>query len=455
MLTTALPQSPEVAQLRNGLWTAQIDNLTSGWYARPEDERTPRYDRPLTEQSRYWAQILGTTGDEMTVHMVREHHDAPTKYGNDATWRDVRLVSAKPFVVVKVCEPGQYNRRTRYGFAAARQVHGGHLGRKPYLTLQPTVVSSNMRDPDGRLNRTINWVRLKELTEITRLDAADILRDYAPFSPSTYYEPNVPVAQGPLNNWSSRVNLNILRLYTDTELPQGYCGGEGFWGGDNADTLEARVSGMGWNPNELWVPQTFANLVIRLSSFGYRPGQPLPDASCQIAVPMPVQPQLPLPVLPVEELKELHSLRMELVEELPQGHFRQAALSALGFLRGIAWSKVPESDDGGSFRYYTNFEQAQRVVKDGRVIIGACYWTRGGAAKSPHHYAGFLAVFPKNISITDARRDPRAILRVWFWPDSLVRETPDGSKGGLCPPEVPTDCARLVERFLLNLGYDF
>lgn len=74
MITTALPKSPEVTQLRNGLWTATVDHVTSTWHAHPEDKRTPRQHRPLTEQSRRWALVLGTTDVEIEVYVVRERH---------------------------------------------------------------------------------------------------------------------------------------------------------------------------------------------------------------------------------------------------------------------------------------------------------------------------------------------------------------------------------------------
>jgi hypothetical protein len=450
MITTALPQSPEVSQLPSGVWTATVDGLSSKWHAHPEDKRTPRPHRPLTKQSRRWAQVLGATPDEVQVYVVRERHTTPGKYGYESIERDVRLVSFKPFVVVRVTEPDEYYDYARYGFVAARQVHGGQLGRKPYLTRLPEVAASSMRDPAiGDHNRTLNWVQLSELAEITGITAADIIRDYAPFSPSTAYESNVPLASGNYKLWTQP---DIRRVYTDAELPQGYCGHETAWGGNNAITLDEIADTM-WTKG-LWVPQSFANRVIRLVSFGYRPGCPLPEALCQIGAPMPAQPQFLLPVLPVEELKELHVLRMELADELPESVFRQAALRALGPALDTTWRKVPElTDPLNGFAYNTDFEQIEQDTDDGQIVIGTCSWTRAGAPKSDNYYAGFLAVFPKGITVTDARRDPRAILRIWLWPGELVREMPIGSKGGLCPPEVPAGCSPMVEHFLLDLGY--
>jgi len=105
--------------------------------------------------------------------------------------------------------------------------------------------------------------------------------------------------------------------------------------------------------------------------------------------------------------------------------------------------------------YYVTTSNAFKQLTgfDGRLVIARCYWTRAGAGKSPHHYAGMLAVFPK--AVDDPRRDPSAILRLWFLPDSVHRMTPEGSKGGLCPLEVPNRIAPAVEQFLLDLGYDY
>lgn len=57
-------------------------------------------------------------------------------------------------------------------------------------------------------------------------------------------------------------------------------------------------------------------------------------------------------------------------------------------------------------------------------------------------------------AVDDPRRDPSAILRLWFTPDDVQRLKPEGSPGGFCPPDVPSDLAPAVERFLLDLGYD-
>lgn len=446
-MITTLPQPP--SRPREGSWVLEIPDLASGWYPHPEDRRTPKLLRPLTERSCRWAQVLGVTADELVVHVVRERYDPPSKYGCASNVRTVRLVADRPFVAVLVTEPNQYDSEYRYRFAASTQVHGGQAGRKPSLTRWPNVVPSYMRDPGIGLNRWVNWVRLSELAEISGLDAMDIIRNYAAFSPSAVYEPCVPLARSAFGRGVfNPASPDIVRVYT-TELPPDFCAAETAWGGDNAVLFDAHTG----DSQECWVPQSFANCVIRLAGFGYRPGQPLPEDSCEVAAPMPEQPQFQLPALPVEELRELHELRMQHEQELPRTAFRAAAQSALDLPPEAEWREAPESTDPlDGFAYYTNFTEVQST-DDGRVVIGMCDWTRGGHGPG-ENYAGFLAVFPKGVDITDARRDPRAILRIWFWPGELVRQLPSGSKGGLCPPEVPGDCARLVERFLLNLGYD-
>lgn len=141
---------------------------------------------------------------------------------------------------------------------------------------------------------------------------------------------------------------------------------------------------------------------------------------------------------------------MERSTEVPKADFVRKAESAIGHNQ---WTEAPVLDDplGGIGQYHNSFKQLTSF--GGRLVVAKGFWTRAGASQSPNYYCGMLAVFPDG-AVDDPRRDESAILRLWFWPDEVQRISPDGSRGGLCPPEVPGDIALVVERFLLDLGYD-
>jgi len=302
MILTTLPESPEIAQLPNGLWTAKV-HLLSRWYAKPEDAHKPHAPRLLTEPSRRWAQVLGVTFDELQVYLLNGEQIAVR--GDSLGYNEyiVRLVSRRSFVVVRVVEPDEFLGETAYDFIAARLVDGAGLGRKPYLTRRPAMTASYMRDPSIGRNRALNWVQLSELHEITGIEPADIIRHYAPFSLSTVHEPNVPLARGERRKISCQSDLDIIRVYTHAELPGSFRGEEAAWG-DHATTIASYIDEIQSKADELWVTQSFANRVIRLASFGYRPGQRIPDNSCRIEAALPKLPQGVLPATSAEQLKE-------------------------------------------------------------------------------------------------------------------------------------------------------
>jgi|GEM_PF-4746037 len=439
MRTVHVDALPEITTLPEGWWTLKVSPTTT-LNPHPADHRYPRNERPLVHETGWTFQLLGLSldSDDSVVCYTRDRGQH-TVQGHYASYGvDYLMVATQPFVAVTRRREDNRPARCR----AARQIHRGELGQYPVLRTLPPVWGSNIADPREPA-RTLNWVSLLDLSRITGFEPAAILRGFGIFSPSTYNDKaNVPTLYHPALSKAK----DIYRVYTEPKDEPGFCLGESEWGGDNAiplgDLTEAQLI-------EQFVPLSFAHTVMRLSQFGYHPDVVLPKLVGMLQAPAP---QMPSHQLPIKAEEDLTTLWLQLQSELPQGHFKRAAESALGLARDTTWSKAPASDDEGAMRYHVDFEQIEKQVEDGQVVVGTCFWTRGGHEPG-EYYAGYLAVFPRGIEVTDARSDPRAILRLWFNPGEVMRQTPEGSRGGLCPSDVPAGCTTLVERLLLNLGY--
>lgn len=443
----------------DGKWAAET-RVESFMQPHPEDQRTPTYDRPLVMPVRWWSQVVGVKANEVSAALlserqtISERQTTPKDYGYASHEQNWRLVSDKPFVVVHARDGDKY---LRHQMSSARQMHKGELGRRPPLVRKPQVLPSEIPDPDNGhwtkdyenyVQPDLNWVELNELAEIIGLKAEEIIAGFASFSPSTFYEPNVPI----LASFHGDLRRSgIIRAYVG-KPPKTFCEGERYWGGESvfdSSQLPSFMSRVSRENGKVLVPQSFAYAVIRLVQFGYRTDNETLENSFRLEAPMPTPPEPKMPVLSVGELRELHPLKSELPEEHTEWMFRLLAENAL---RTRSWqdSKVM-GDTSEGFSYYTNFRRLDLDTEDGCITIAACHWTRAGAGKTPNYYAGLLAVFPKRVD--DPRRDESAILRIWFLPDRLQRLLPTGSKGGLCPSEVPAGLAERVKRFVGGLGY--
>lgn len=440
--------APGIVRVPDGKWVSEV-RVESFMKPHPEDRRTPFDERPLVVPARWWAQMLGVDASEVSSTLLSERWTKPKDYGYVSTEQNWRLVSDKPFVVVHFRDDSEHLRRQ---MTSSRQMHKGELGRRPELVRKPNILPSQIPDPDNEhwqgenyIQPNLNWVALSELAEIVGFNAEEIIAAFAAFSPSTFYEPNVPLL---MSFHGNPRRGDITRVYIG-QPPQCFCGGESYWGGNNViqlGSLDSRLARVG---GRAWVPQAFAYRVIRLVQFGYRPEDETPAQSFRIEAPMPAPPPSKLPVLPAEQLRELHPLEMELPKEHSEQMFQFLAEKALG---GGVWQEAESMDDTSQgFSYCTNFRRLDLDLECGSITIAICHWTRAGADKTDNYYAGLLAVFPKRV--VDPRRDPSAILRLWFFPDSLQRLVPAASKGGVCPKEVPADLAERVKRFVGGLGY--
>lgn len=439
----------------DGKWVAEV-SVDSFLKPHPEDRRIPRTNLPLTEPVKWWSQVLGVKAGEVQKILQDERRTTPQDYGYVSVEQDWLLVSDKYFVAVNFRDHDEWyggDAKSHRGLVLSRQIHKGELGQNPPLSRKPQVFPSQILDPDKGhwdlsnpyepkfIRPNLNWVQLSELTQIVGLTPEEIIAGFAGFSASTYYEPNVPLLLG-------GVLGEIVRIYTGS-VPQSFCSGEYQWGGGNTATISSLPATLNNWGNGVFVTQSFAYAVIRLVQFGYKPENEMPENSFRLEAPMPQAPEGTLPVLSVEKLRELHELRAQLPSELSKETFRAYAEAALGT---SYWHKAPYMDDKSQgFSYNTQFERLHLDDENGCITICTCYWTRAGADKTRNYYSGMLAVFPEKVF--NPRTDETAILRIWFWPGELVRQTPTGSKGGLCPPEVPENLASRVKDFLRGLGY--
>jgi hypothetical protein len=465
MLTATL-QTPEIEEM-DGLWV--LDTKVSSMLEPDRvDERYPHNHRPLVQLSRRWIRVLGVREDEVTAYVIGDtNRVACGHYACHAL--EIRLVSKRPFVVVGYHQTETDECDPKMTVRSAQQVARGRLGRMPHLMPQPKIWQSDIPDPISE--RTLNWVSLADLAEIARLAPDEVIAQFAGFSPSTVNEPNValmflwdPTAGlGPASSYAE-----MIRIYPGFDPdPTDVCLGEQRWGDKRGyllgDKWQSHLNrdNLTWGaalklfPELFYVTQTFAHRVIRLFQFGWR-FDAISERYCWMEASAPEAPDAPLPVLPKDQLQEL---RMVLSEELPERDFRLAAQATFGLSATGAenetelWVDMPQMGDraispGTSFVHNDGFQSI--FALGGRVVISCGFWTRAGAAKSPHYYCGQIAVFAG--PALNPRTD-QAILRLWFWPGSLVRVTPTGSVGGLVPDDLPQDAARLVERFLLRLGY--
>jgi len=412
----------------------------------PGDNRRPQCERPMVVPSYRMVRVYGVAEHELMVVRMAQRHTVPREYGYISDENTYTLVSPRPFVAVGYTDDSQAVWGNEFAplhrqLFVPRQIHKGQFGQRPPF-LRPKVIASDLLDPmaPGDNPRTLNWVSLDELCERAGMKPSDLLREFAGFSLSNWYEPNV-VLSGP---------DKVLRVYTNA-LPHGFCGGEALWG-DEAVLLDTSLKLLlDEHPERYRVTQTFAFAVLRLLTFGYPLGCDQPEGGVPLRIPTPKVTKEPkLSLLTAEQLSDRQRLVAELSAEVPQIIFSRKAEGIIGHDNWVS-NPVMNDELGGVGQYYNAFKQLTGF--DGRLVIARCYWTRAGAGKSPHHYAGMLAVFPK--AVDDPRRDPSAILRLWFLPDSVHRMTPEGSKGGLCPLEVPNRIAPAVEQFLLDLGYDY
>lgn len=469
----------QIQDVQDGKWVTTID-VRRFMEPHPEDRRTPRPDRPLVVPVRWWAQVLGVSEQEVTRTLVRERGTLPSQYGyvsREETWQ---IVADKPFVIVTGRERDECAgdlAQLRHSLVCAKQMHKGEFGRKPELANKPRVFRSRVSDPDeaevvSRVEEelevqrsSINWVNLQELANLVQMSSEDVLRTFAGFSDSTYYEPNVPILCGAF------ATKNITRVYTHI-LPLSFCWGEAQLGGSQAIHLDGFSELVEQHGTHLWVPQSFAHAVLRLVQFGYRGAETIAEPTFMLDAAEPEVPTMPLPILSVEQLRELHELRLLLPSEVTREHFVAAAEETLvprfhyaeRWMDGNLWqrSKVMGDRDGGCGKYYTDFDRLDLTLGNHQITIARCDWTRAGAYKSPNYYAGLLTVRPSVNPLRkqfpnmedDPRRDESALLRLWFWPGELVRSLPTGSKGGVCPSTLPDEVVEHVKKFLGLLGYN-
>lgn len=469
--------------ISDGKWALYLE-LRSSLLPHPEDRRIPLDKRPCVSERIEGAYLMGVTREEVEIIEAfppKNEEREPSDFGAVRT-EYVWVVSDKPFVAL--LNMNKLTTGLTPFLRVAQQVHFGKLGRKPQLTEKVEVAQSNIKDPEDfgsyfdeekgewrdREVRKLNWVRLIDVAETTGLSCEEILRGFSKFSASTYYEPNVPViaAEKAVDLMGKEYwDFNRYRFYTET-LPESFCGGELGWGGYVIDPTGHVIGGFDSDPLSkpatLWITQSLGLIVGRLAMFGYRPDNETPTPGFKLEAKMPDASAAEFPVLPVEKLKELHELRQELPNELSNKAFRRAAQIALGsseYFDGGGWTSDPDLDDkSNGFSYYVNFEKI--TAFKGRLTVGVCYWTRAGADKTDNYWAGFISVMPepetngdekKPKAKPDPRRDKNALLRIWFWPDNLVRVLPAGSAGGLCPPEINPEIADLVKSFLDGLCY--
>jgi len=431
---------PEVGELPEGTWAAFVDVRTTR-YPLDADDRIPHTERPLIIVTSLVADVLPMNGGDLdgaVCYIVRTPDVVPGHYSSN--WQKCLIVAANAFMVVATREGTRRSLRQ----ITARQIRHGELGRKPTLRVQPTLDIESWIAFRDRPRQAVQWVTVANVATITGLTPMQILTGFAAFSPSTVYEASIPMLTP--ESLDRRGGLNLKRVYIGT-IPDDFCLAEQEWGGSNVASLRD------FDPEHLGefrIPRSFASTVIRLVQAGYQPEGTMPESALHLEAPCP---DMPPHQFPVRSLEELTPWRQTRDSDVTKEVFRQAALSALALPRDTEWASAPQSDDGGSFRYNTDFEQVERDTGSGQVVIGSCFWSRGGAGTGEFH-AGYLAVFPLGVAVEDARRDHRAILRVWFWPGELVRETPEGSADEFCPPEVPSDCSVILQRCLLDLGYD-
>lgn len=434
------------------MWVAET-MVASYLKAHPEDRRIPKIERPLVRPVQHWAQVLGVNRGDVQMLLVRKHQTTPRDYGYVSIEERWQLVSDRPFLVVGFRDHdewrGEHANLHRW-MTSARQIHKGELGQMPKLAQKPRVFPSSIQDPNSGKpwaeRPNLNWVRLSELAAIVGLTMREIISGFAGFSPSTWYEPNVPLLCGTTQE-------EVVRIYLG-QVPKSFCGGESYWGGDdNAVTIDEL--GQVLKGKEVLVPQSFAYTVIRLMQFGYLSENETPQNSFRLEAPMPKAPAVTLPALPTEELRELHDLRQSLPQELELIRFTMATGAfpirnrVSNYADSLLFTDRPNlTDELNGFAYYTDFKAIQRHW--GKVVIAICDWTRAGHDKSDNYWAGFLSVHQHQVN--DPRRDP-AELRIWFWPGECLRQSPAGSKGGLCPESIDPEIAVEVKDFLARLGY--
>ena len=444
MSISTLTKAPTIV-LPEGSWVVDA-SVSASLYPHDDDNRIPRNERPLVKLTRGWSEVYAPQNAGIERYLINSNvRTADGHYRTvSQTWR---LISSGPFVVVRYSDnniwAGEFAPYQR-GIQVARQIHHGHPGMKPELSAKPDIRESTIVDPKNA-SRNLNWVNLTELVQITGLDGADIVRFYAGFSASTVYEPNVAFL-------FEAVSASMqLRIYP-RNVPTDFCLGETKWGGKNALSLAEMEDLLTETPSNFWVTQSFAYEVIRLAQFNYRPDKATHQPSLRLEAPQLEMPAAPMPVLTDQQFRDAKDLRMDLEHELSEVSFRSAAQRVLGVTEPDSWQSTPVMDDplGGMGQYYNRFHSLTGF--DSRLVISTGFWTRAGASKSRNYYAGCLAVFPE--AVDDPRRDPSAILRLWFWPGEVVRMTPDGSLGGLCPSSLPPGIAESVYRFLLELGYN-
>jgi len=466
--------------IADGKWALFLE-LRSGLYPHPEDNRITLDKRPCVTERIEGAYLMGVTREEIEIieaYPAKDEECDPYYWGAVRT-EYVWIVSDKPFVALH----DLYGQKLK----VAQQVHFGKLGRKTQLTGKVEVAQSKIDDPEDndrcywdekayehkmRPARKLNWVRLTDVAKTTGMSCEEILRGFSKFSASTYYEPNVPLIMAEksadlMSYKKEGLVYRRYRFYTHT-LPQTFCGGELGWDGRVVDPTGHVVGDVEQllfqKAENLWITQSLGLIIGRLAQFSYRPDNQMPTPGFKLEAKMPEAPIREFPVLSIEKLRELHELRRSLPKELSQSEFKFIAEQTLGgweHFDGGVWMRDEDLDDKSQgFSYYTRFEKI--TAFNGRLTVGTCYWTRAGAGKSKNYWAGFISMMPEQTfdstdkkpkAKLDPRRDTNASLRIWFWPGELVRNTPNGSAGGLCPPEIAPDIAEYVKSFLVNLGY--
>ena len=436
-------------EVPDGKWLTKV-KCGSGWLPQVEDNRLPSNKRPLPLWRSSWVYILGVEEREAEVLPCWDARTVAPGHYSDVS-QEWWVIADKPFVVVYYHDKSLDFPRH---FQAARQVHKGELGRRPEMTRKPTVVPSGFAHPKdcpAQPRPNLNWVRLEELAEIIWMNPVDVMAKLAGFSPSTYNDPCVPVVQLS-DNGRERDNLANCRhcrrhrVYPGMKkTPDSFCYGESNWGGRAITLKEFRRL----DSSKIWVPQSWAFDVIRLCQFGYRADDELFDPWFKLEADVPVQPPGKLPDLPVEELKTLRQYRQD---ELDRQSFVRIVEESL---RGdLTWMDQPKMSDAlNGFAHYTDFQTLKIDLGDNYwLAVSVCYWTRAGANKSPNHWAGQISVHRQR---PDNPRRDGALLKLWLWPDELVRQTPSGSVGGICPDSLGLGVANSswIKLLIRDLGY--
>jgi hypothetical protein len=429
--------------IENGKWVVRV-HVSARLEPLEGDMRTPRGLLPMIDPTFRWAQIYGVLRDQVQVYELTSREEpydlnhCGYPYGYAGVTKDLLLVADQPFISVVFSDHelslGRDLSRSYRRLIAAQQIHKGQLGRKPEIPNLAPEFGPQIKDAGD--NWHTYWVPWKELSDLSGVGMADLVRGYSAFSPSRVYEPNLAVLLR--GCWGT-----VMRAYDNGKMPESEgCYIEQQWGKPISLSELLACEDI----ETAMVPAAFARRVLWLTKFGYRPDGSLPDGAWELRLDKPAA-VFNDHTLPIRTAEDFASEVIQLEQELSEEAFRLAAQSALG--EAGWWADTPVMDDQGVMVYRNKFQSLTGF--DGRLTIAVCFNTRGGQRVTTGNYYGGLLVVTDSLC-DDPRRTPNPPLRLHFGPDSMVRETtsPDGRP---CPQAVSDEIAVVVERFLASLGY--